>query len=88
MSGHLPPEVRRFTLAQLRRYDGEQQPRLYVAYRGIVYDVTNCPKWRSGLHENQHFAGQDLTEELDRDAPHAAEVFNHPCVQRVGMLEG
>lgn len=80
--------MRRFTLAQLRRYDGEQLPRLYVAYRGIVYDVTNCPKWRSGLHEGQHFAGQDLTNELDRNAPHAAEVFNHPCVQCVGTLEG
>jgi len=74
-----------FTEQQLRRYDGERGRRRYIAFAGIVYDVTDCPKWRSGLHEGQHFPGQDLTSELP-DAPHAEEVFLRPCVKRVGRL--
>jgi len=73
-----------FTLTALRRYDGETE-RMYIAYQGVVYDVTDCPKWWRGIHENQHFPGQDLTSELP-DAPHGVEVFDHPCVRRVGVL--
>ena len=77
---------RTFTLGQLRRFDGERGSPKYVAYAGVVYDVSNCPKWRRGLHENLHFPGQDLTSELP-DAPHGPEVFARPCVRRVGRLE-
>jgi predicted heme/steroid binding protein len=56
-----------------------------VAYRGFVYDVSACPRWRSGLHQGLHFAGQDLTQEL-AEAPHASEVFQRPCVRRLGRL--
>jgi predicted heme/steroid binding protein len=73
-----------FTRQQLRQYDGENGPVL-VAYLGIVYDLSECPKWRTGLHEWMHFAGQDLTSEID-DAPHDEEVFQRPCVRRVGRL--
>lgn len=70
---------------ELRRSTGERGNRMYVAMKGIVYDVTDCPKWRTGLHEHQHFAGQDLTQEF-ADAPHFEEVFLHPCVRAVGRL--
>ena len=73
-----------FTLRELRRFDGEDGL-IYVAYRGIVYDLSDCPKWRTGMHEQLHFPGQDLTGEL-LDAPHAEEVFTRPCVRRVGLL--
>lgn len=76
-----------FSLQELRRFDGDQEPRMLVAYHGIVYDVTDCPKWRSGMHEGQHFPGQDLTYELDQNAPHAAEVFVHDCARQVGVLQ-
>jgi predicted heme/steroid binding protein len=56
-----------------------------VAFAGVVYDVSDCPKWRTGFHEQLHFAGQDLTGELP-DAPHTADVFQRPCVKRVGLL--
>ena len=59
--------------------------RCFVAFDGIVYDVTDCPKWRTGMHEQLHFAGQDLTSELP-DAPHRTEVFERPCVKRIGPL--
>jgi predicted heme/steroid binding protein len=74
-----------FTLRELRRFDGEDGP-MYIACHGIVYEVTNCPKWRTGLHEGQHFPGQDLTDEF-KEAPHKDEVFRHPCVQRIGRLQ-
>lgn len=75
------------TEQELRRNDGGRGSRKYVAHNGIVYDVTDCPKWRQDLHEDLHFPGQDLTSELP-DAPHAEEVFSRPCVKIVGRLEG
>ena len=74
---------RTFTRQQLIRFDGDQELEIYIAYDGIVYDVTDCPKWRTGLHEGQHFGGQDLTEDLSA-APHLAEVFQHDCLKIVG----
>lgn len=79
-----PPEPE-FTTQQLAYYTGERGYPMYVAYAGIVYDVTRCPKWRLGLHERQHWPGQELTDELG-DAPHTASVFEHPCVKRVGRV--
>ena len=87
VDGSVEPEAgeRVFSEQELRRYLGERGMPSYVAYAGVVYDVTRCPKWRRGMHENQHWPGQDLTQEMD-DAPHTADVFNHPCVKRVGRL--
>jgi predicted heme/steroid binding protein len=73
------------TEMQLRHNTGERGTRKFIAYKGIVYDVTDCPKWRNDLHEQLHFAGQDLTSELP-DAPHKEEVFSRPCVKVVGKL--
>ena len=74
------------TEMELRRSTGERGTRKLVAYQGIVYDVTDCPRWRSDLHEQLHFPGQDLTSELP-DAPHREDVFSRPCVKVVGKLE-
>jgi predicted heme/steroid binding protein len=70
---------------ELRRNTGERGTRRFIACGGVVYDVTDCPKWRTGLHELLHFAGQDLTSEFP-DAPHKEEVFRHDCVKVVGRL--
>ena len=78
--------LRTISHAELRRHNGERGSRKYIAYRGLVYDVTDCPKWRPDLHEQLHFAGQDLTSELP-DAPHQEDVFLRPCVKIVGRLE-
>ena len=74
------------TEAELRRHSGERGTRKYIACRGIVYDVTDCPKWRLDVHENLHFPGQDLTSELP-DAPHKDDVFLRPCVKVVGRFQ-
>lgn len=76
---------RQITQAELRRHDGEQKATIYIAYAGVVYDVTNCRKWESGMHEGLHFPAQDLTNELP-EAPHTVEVFKYPCVKPVGRL--
>jgi predicted heme/steroid binding protein len=76
-----------FTERELKQYNGERGQPVYVALAGIVYDVSDCPKWRTGLHEQLHFAGFDLTRSLPK-APHTAEVFTRPCVKRVGVLVG
>ncbi len=78
--------LRVFTELELMRYNGERGQRALIAFRGDVFDVTECPQWRTGLHKNLHFAGIDLTEAL-ADAPHAADVFTRPCVKRVGRLQ-
>ncbi len=75
---------RLFTEMELLRYDGERNP-MYIACHGVVYDVSDCARWRTGLHEGQHFPGQDLSRELP-NAPHHEEVFNRPCIKRVGRL--
>ena len=77
---------RLITEMELRRSTGERGTRMLIAMDGVVYDVTDCPKWRSGMHELLHFPGQDLTSELP-DAPHKDEVFKHDCVKIVGKLK-
>ena len=73
------------SIAELKRSTGERGTRKLIAYKGVVYDVTDCPRWRLDMHEFLHFPGQDLTSELP-DAPHQEEVFNHDQVRIVGRL--
>ncbi len=78
--------LRFISQAELRRNNGEHGTRKHIAYRGIVYYVTDCPKWRSDMHEQLHFPGQDLSSEL-QDAPHKEDVFWRACVRVVGRVE-
>ena len=73
------------TEMELHRNNGDRGAPKWVAFEGIVYDVSDCPKWRMEMHERLHFPGQDLTSELP-DAPHKADVFTRPCVKIVGRL--
>lgn len=59
--------------ARLALHNGQDKSTIYVACKGIIYEVTGSRLWRSRLHY-EHWAGQDLTRELV-DAPHAVEVF-------------
>lgn len=81
---NIPDRV--ISLAELKRHTGERGTRKFIVHQGIVYDVTDCPKWRLDMHEWLHFPGQDLTSELP-EAPHKEEVFKHDCVIIVGRLE-
>jgi predicted heme/steroid binding protein len=66
-------ELPEFTQSQLAQRNGQDRPDIWVAYQGIIYDVTESRMWRNGRHY-QHWAGQDLTAEL-KDAPHTERVF-------------
>ncbi len=74
---------RTFTETELRQYDGRKGRRAYIACEGVVYDVTDAPSWRGGMHREMHYPGLDLTRSL-RKAPHTAAVFAR--VPRVGIL--
>ncbi len=62
------------TPGELKRYDGRDGAKAYVAYKGKVYDVTESPLWKNGEHQKIQRAGQDLTSMLAA-APHGDEVF-------------
>jgi len=62
-----------YTKAQLALRNGQDKPEIWIAYLGIIYDVTHSKMWRNGKHY-EHWAGQDLTDELP-DAPHNERVF-------------
>ena len=72
-----------YSLRQLALRNGQDRPEIWIAYRGIIYDVTSSRWWRNGLHY-EHWAGQDLTRELP-DAPHTERVFERFGI--VGRLE-
>ncbi len=72
------PGLTIYTKAQLALRNGQDKPEIWIAYKGIIYDVTRSRLWRNGKHY-EHWAGQDLTDELP-DAPHTEKVFEkfHP----------
>jgi len=60
---------------ELEKYDGKQNNKIYVAYAGKVYDVTESRLWRTGEHLKTHKAGHDLTRGMAA-APHGPEVLD------------
>ncbi len=62
-----------YTRSQLGLRNGQDRDEIWIAYKGVIYDVTDSRMWRNGRHY-EHWAGQDLTSELP-DAPHNDEVF-------------
>jgi len=62
-----------FTIQELALRNGQDHPQIWVAFQGIIYDVTESRLWKNGKHY-EHWAGQDLTPEMV-DAPHTERVF-------------
>lgn len=60
------------TTDQLTAFDGKEGRPAYIAYKGIIYDITNSRFWKNGSHMMKHHAGMDLTETL-RLAPHGED---------------
>jgi len=63
-----------YTKQQLALRNGQDKEEVWIAYKGIIYNVTKSRLWRNGKHY-EHWAGQDLTDEL-KDAPHTQTVFD------------
>ena len=78
-------ELPTYTKSQLALRNGQDRDELWTAYQGIIYDVSRSRLWKRGNHY-EHWAGQDLTAELDQDAPHQADVFEKfPKVGRLAL---
>jgi predicted heme/steroid binding protein len=71
-----------FTAEELAKFNGRDGSPAYVAYQGVVYDVTESAMWGDGDHEGQHTAGADLTSEHD-DAPHDVYITDFTEVGRL-----
>jgi predicted heme/steroid binding protein len=63
-----------YTVQQLALRNGQDREEVWVAYKKVIYDVGKSKLWRDGKHY-EHWAGQDLTDELP-DAPHNENVFD------------
>ncbi len=72
-----------YTVSQLALRNGQDRDEIWVACRGLIYDVSESRLWRNGRHY-EHWAGQDLTEEL-KEAPHAEQVFEK--FKPIGILK-
>lgn len=63
----------KYTKKQLALRNGQDREEIWCAYKGRIYDLSRSRLWRNGMHY-EHWAGQDLTDEL-ADAPHSDRVF-------------
>ena len=72
-----------FTLEELKQYNGKNKAPAYIAFKGIVYDVSGSFLWKHGRHQVLHDAGEDLTPHMP-EAPHSASILEP--FPRVGVL--
>ncbi len=79
----LSMESESFTLEGLSQFDGKEGRPAYIAYKGIIYDVTKGKLWKNGSHAMKHGAGNDLTDNL-KNAPHGEDkVLTMPQVGKL-----
>ena len=71
------------TIEQLSHFDGKEGRPAYIAYKGIVYNVSQGRLWKNGSHVTKHAAGNDLTDIL-KTAPHGEEKIL--AMPQVGTL--
>lgn len=67
-------ELKTYTRQQLALRNGTDREEIWCAFEGLIYDVSRSRLWKNGKHY-EHWAGQDLTDELAK-APHNANVFD------------
>lgn len=72
MEGNL---LKSYSKAQLALCNGQDKDEIWCSYKGNIYELTHSRMWKNGQHY-EHWAGQDLTDEL-KDAPHGEKVFSH-----------
>ena len=72
-----------YTKAQLALRNGQDREEIWCSYKGRICDLTQSRMWNNGNHY-EHWAGQDLTHELD-EAPHLEDVFEK--FEIVGLMK-
>ena len=68
------PAVKTFTAVQLAEFNGKNGKDSYVAYNGVVYNVTDNKIWKNGEHKGL-LAGTDITDDIKNCKYHAAIDF-------------
>ncbi|MBS4022896.1 MAG: CopD family protein [Dethiobacter sp.] len=71
---HHTPAGKMFTEQDLSRFDGSDGKRIFVAFGGHVYDVSQSRLWKSGKHAGRHPAGTDLSSDM-AEAPHGPDML-------------
>ncbi len=79
----LSEEPKKFTLEELKNYDGQDSKPAYILFEGKVYDVTDSGFWLTGDHLGAHRAGRDLTQDI-LSAPHGPEVLSK--MKQIGIV--
>lgn len=75
-----------FSADELAKFNGKEGNAAYVGYEGKVYDVSDIPAWKDGIHQGKYTAGQDLTDVLNNVAPHSSKFLTDKAPV-VGTLE-
>ena len=76
-------EQRKISKDELAQNNGKEGKPAYIAFKGMVYEVSESAFWMEGDHMGAHDAGKDLTEEIEL-APHREETLQK--VKQVGVL--
>jgi predicted heme/steroid binding protein len=76
-------EQRKISKDELAQNNGKEGKPAYIAFKGVVYEVSDSAFWMEGDHMGAHDAGKDLTEEIEL-APHREETLQK--VKQVGVL--
>jgi predicted heme/steroid binding protein len=71
------------TLDDLSKYNGKIGYPAYIAYKGVIYDVSDSSWFTDGEHLGIHFCGQDLTEYMSQ-APHGEEYLTG--IKKIGKV--
>jgi len=56
------------SMDELKKFDGKDDNKAYIAVDGIIYDVSDVPQWIGGMHRG-FTAGMDVTDEVNK-SPH------------------
>lgn len=75
--------LKSYTKTQLALRNGQDREEIWCSYKGWIYNLSTSGLWSDGTHY-EHWAGQDLTDELI-DAPHDEQVFKKFLI--VGKLK-
>ncbi len=68
---------------ELQAHNGKEGNPAFIAYDGIIYDVSESRRWPEGRHMGRHPSGTDLTDMLD-NAPHGDDLVKiMPVVGRL-----
>ncbi|GAB6189034.1 hypothetical protein JCM30566_07730 [Marinitoga arctica] len=79
-----PIGILTLTMEELKKFNGKNGNKAYVAVDGMVYDVSNSKLWKDGEHKGRHEAGNELTYEIRELSPHGVKKLDN--VFMIGYL--